>query len=643
MYVTSKVVERAAALLECLVAHPYGIDRASIRFALSDYRHAASEAAFERMFERDKQVLRELGFVIQAERVGYVSERSVYRLGQRLGADPQFSVVDVVVLSHCVRAWQGTDLARFADSALLKVGTLTGQRLQDAVGEPDRFSSVSGLVECLTALAENKVVSFTYGADAAVRRVSCWGLGMRYGHWYVTGWDVGRQAQRTFRLDRMAGLKLVTSEVRAAPADFSMEAELATLDERTLPQVSTVARGGGGLRTDPSYGVGSSALEAIQQGRTHLLAASEDAAEGGSYQDEVAKAELRVRQELLTWHRQSIKPPVVERAKRWKSVTPQRNRLSAAQQLNQALLMVALLDASGGLPLQVLADFFGLTDKKAREQLDRLAASVAYETLEVLIDDADFVTVRVQPALISGAQLTELEVLLLCMALDLSAGGAGEAFTQTLKDKLVAGFAAGADSDLPLWRRVAVYRSDVNPAFMQAVSRCLPLEISYRSHRGVSQRVVEPIRLVMVDGPRYLRAWCRKSQGFRTFDLGRIMSHRLLTDQVFEHTVQDAGEVSGRAWRQDLVEGKVPSLPMILALPASLQREQRSRTLALAQQYATHIAEVEGWVLLKIPLVNHSWALGFLLELGPTVLLQEPVQLRLELLELLDLPGSWVF
>lgn len=57
MYVTSKAVERAAALLDVLSSAPWGLDRDAVRQRVPGYDQAATDAAFERMFERDKQVL----------------------------------------------------------------------------------------------------------------------------------------------------------------------------------------------------------------------------------------------------------------------------------------------------------------------------------------------------------------------------------------------------------------------------------------------------------------------------------------------------------------------------------------------------------------------------------------------------------
>src|SRR5204863_8807507 len=39
---------------------------------------------------------------------------------------------------------------------------------------------------------------------------------------------------------------------------------------------------------------------------------------------------------------------------------------------------------------------------------------------------------------------------------------------------------------------------------------------------GVSQRTIDPMRLLIVDGRGYLEAWCRRAEGVRLFRLDRV-------------------------------------------------------------------------------------------------------------------------
>lgn len=94
---------------------------------------------------------------------------------------------------------------------MLKVGAQSGQKMDESLGDNPRFSDEIGLVECLEATAEGKGLSFLYGTAAKARKITCWGLGLRFGHWYVYGWDRDRKAERIFRLDRMSGVKIIAA------------------------------------------------------------------------------------------------------------------------------------------------------------------------------------------------------------------------------------------------------------------------------------------------------------------------------------------------------------------------------------------------------------------------------------------------
>src|SRR5699024_6723647 len=104
-------VEPAERLLDLLIAlrHAEGrLTKSSIRASVNGYRDAASEAAFERMFERDKELLRELGVPLLTD-VDPVHEDAVgYRLDTAGYALPEvsFTAAEIGVLSLAATVWQ---------------------------------------------------------------------------------------------------------------------------------------------------------------------------------------------------------------------------------------------------------------------------------------------------------------------------------------------------------------------------------------------------------------------------------------------------------------------------------------------------------------------------------------------------------
>ncbi|MGV3245824.1 helix-turn-helix transcriptional regulator [Rothia sp. 11254D007CT] len=647
---TSKAVERAAALLDVLSSAPWGLDRQALRQRVPGYDLAATDAAFERMFERDKQVLRALGVELVAERADRSQLGFVYRLESKSQAVADFSALDVVVLSHCARAWEGTELERLARAALLKVGASVGQRLGGELGEPARFTTVPGVAECLAAVAEGKGVSFQYAGRDEVRTVTCWGLGLRFGHWYLVGWDRSRQGQRIFRLDRAAGLAVLAVEGPEPPASFSMVRELAALEPEQVPLVASLPLvveedGKDEPQLSPSYGLVESALQAMRGGRTHRLPEG-TLAPGvvGDYQQKIADEEERLRRELRAWH--APVPDIVAptRTKAWKPVVAQRARESASDQLMRLLLMVSLIESTGGLSLATLADFFSTTEQKARTQLEGLASSVGFESLDLDINSAGFVTLRGQQVLTRGVSLTETEALALSLALDLSASLDTESFYSHLRQKVWASVATENLPEVaPMPERVGVYRADLNPLVQRALDQQIPLDITYSSHRSVSRRIIEPLALIVDNGPRYLQAWCRLSGQVRHFRLDQILSMAAVEDDSFTRLTPpgtEAGEgasapVSPRSWLTQLTSGQVAAETMILAVAKSLPVAQREKTHSTLCRYALETAEENGVTFYKIPVAHTAWALNLLIDLGPTARLLTPAHLRQDLLELL--------
>lgn len=69
-----------------------------------------------------------------------------------------------------------------------------------AVGALPFDEPLAALVE---GAARRRVAAFVYGGEA--RTVEPWHLSFSRGHWYLSGWDRDREAERLFRVDRMAG------------------------------------------------------------------------------------------------------------------------------------------------------------------------------------------------------------------------------------------------------------------------------------------------------------------------------------------------------------------------------------------------------------------------------------------------------
>lgn len=199
-------LERLINLVAALLAAERPLDREELRERVPGY--AEDDATFRRAFERDKDALREMGIPLTLEKVdptnadspiGYRIPKEDYYL-----ADPELAPDELAALHVAVTTvrLEGSEGA----SALWKLGGA-------ASPNPDMVAALPGsehLAALFGAVAESRTVTFGYRDEE--RTVDPYRLAFRNGNWYLAGFDRDRQAERSFRLDR------VTTPPVAGPA-----------------------------------------------------------------------------------------------------------------------------------------------------------------------------------------------------------------------------------------------------------------------------------------------------------------------------------------------------------------------------------------------------------------------------------------
>ncbi|WP_298457680.1 YafY family protein [uncultured Cellulomonas sp.] len=229
--------ERLLNLVIALVNTAGRMTKEQIRSSVAGYADATSDDAFERMFERDKDSLRELGIPVLTVAGGGHSDDIGYRIDQEAYAlrPVDLTAGELGVLSLAVQFWQDKALRTDAARALTKLR---------AVGsEPAGTDLVAGLAPrvrpagdafgpLLDAVQARQAVTFTYRAantgEVRERTLEPWRLLARGGGWYVVGRDTDRDAPRSFRLSRVQGRVRTVGEPGAylIPADVDAAAVL---------------------------------------------------------------------------------------------------------------------------------------------------------------------------------------------------------------------------------------------------------------------------------------------------------------------------------------------------------------------------------------------------------------------------------
>ncbi|MGN6677158.1 MAG: helix-turn-helix transcriptional regulator [Streptosporangiaceae bacterium] len=203
--------ERLLSLVVCLLSARRYLTAGQIRAAVPGYPETFD--AFKRMFERDKDELRELGIPLETgtnpgsdEEVGYRISPQAYELPEiRLEPD------EAAVLGLAARVWRQAELAGAAAGGLLKLraaGIDAEETTQPGI-EPRLQTGDAAFGPLWQAVRDRRPVSFGYQAAGRstpqCRNLEPWGVVNRHGRWYVAGFDRDRAQERVFRLSRIDG------------------------------------------------------------------------------------------------------------------------------------------------------------------------------------------------------------------------------------------------------------------------------------------------------------------------------------------------------------------------------------------------------------------------------------------------------
>lgn len=204
--------ERLMNLVIALLVTRGYLPRERIRSVVEGY-HDQSDEAFERMFERDKEELREIGVPIDVgsydplfdDEAGYRIRRDAFELPEiRLEPD------EAAVVGLAARVWQHARLAKDTSGALLKLRAAGVDVDSDRLSlvEPRLTAAEESFEPVWEATTTRTPIGFDYarpGQAAQSRRVEPWALLSWHGRWYLLGHDRQRQAPRMFRLSRVTG------------------------------------------------------------------------------------------------------------------------------------------------------------------------------------------------------------------------------------------------------------------------------------------------------------------------------------------------------------------------------------------------------------------------------------------------------
>ncbi len=194
-------LERLLNLLAALIDTERPLRREEIHERVPGYPDR--DDSFRRQFERDKETLRQMGVPIAVEPlIAHSPEQGTgYRVHQRdyALADPGLTPEELTALH--LAASSVRFLGEDAKGAISKLGGIPVSESAEPSAAGVEVPGVEHLEPCFAAIAGNLKLSFRYKGEN--RTVVPARLSFRSGRWYLATWDVDRDAERFFRLDRM--------------------------------------------------------------------------------------------------------------------------------------------------------------------------------------------------------------------------------------------------------------------------------------------------------------------------------------------------------------------------------------------------------------------------------------------------------
>jgi predicted DNA-binding transcriptional regulator YafY len=224
-------LERLIDLLALLLDARRPLTFEEIRAVMPAYRQGDLASA-KRMFERDKDGLREIGIPVEVVPTDVWEVEQGYRIPKERYYLPEIPFTEDEMWALFVAAHApGQDVE--AELAFQKLSTGADAALLAAIGDravaPGLDASGPHLGAVADALSRRRSLRFRYkpsSGKSGVRQVDPYALVFRSGSWYLVGLDASKKEIRSYRLSRMATPVKEAGPGTSPPAGFSAATHL---------------------------------------------------------------------------------------------------------------------------------------------------------------------------------------------------------------------------------------------------------------------------------------------------------------------------------------------------------------------------------------------------------------------------------
>lgn len=253
--------ERLLSLtIALLLSGQRGLKKDEVYGAVRDYRNARDEAekqgksldALERLFDRDKNILRDSGVPLISEIPGDEGSNNTeyrYRISNERFAWPsdlRFTERQMQLLELANQVWARAALGISTNRSMSRVRALGPAEVAVDLTSitPKLRTHQPSFLPLTSAIEARNEVSFEYrkpGEESSeTRSVQPWQLYQVGSQWILISYDLERQAVRNFLLKRITSKVTVSDKTFPAVDSSKLDAEKARLEELTQNQVATL-------------------------------------------------------------------------------------------------------------------------------------------------------------------------------------------------------------------------------------------------------------------------------------------------------------------------------------------------------------------------------------------------------------------
>lgn len=248
--------ERLINLTLALLASKRFLTKSEIFSTVAGY--SGNTETMERMFERDKDELRNLGIKIEVRGIdplfddeqGYLIQEDTFQIDSNA-----FTQEELLYLTMAANLWHDSALHDQSKAALLKIQSISGPIEVDEVNSPVIRDNEDSTTLLLIFEAINNLAQLEFEYKGSVRRVNPYGLYTRDGFWYLVAQE--NDVIKTFKLVRISKSVNIAGKSNSflKPKDFDVKEFLRSSKPNTKSHVVILVRKNQALALRKKYEV----------------------------------------------------------------------------------------------------------------------------------------------------------------------------------------------------------------------------------------------------------------------------------------------------------------------------------------------------------------------------------------------------